>query len=160
MEKKTMKTIEKVFSYLRYLLGKDIDMYQYEDRFNLQKLTYLLQSAGLDFSYLFGWYIKGPYSPKLASEAFRYVDSGQRKVTGIPNNDKEILDMIKLRFSGILDDAKQLELYASLLFIKNDSGISLRNEEKLSNTLLSLKPWFKMDETIKAIKRLKEAAFL
>jgi uncharacterized protein YwgA len=39
-------------------------------RFNIQKRVYLIQIAGCDLSYRYGWYLRGPYSKTLTADAF------------------------------------------------------------------------------------------
>ncbi len=40
------------------------------DRLILQKTVYLLQAFGIYLGYQFNWYLRGPYSPHLAKDAF------------------------------------------------------------------------------------------
>src|SRR5205807_10531285 len=42
----------------------------FEKRLEFQKTIYLLQEAGADLGYQFGWYKHGPYSSSLADDAY------------------------------------------------------------------------------------------
>ncbi|HME54131.1 MAG TPA: hypothetical protein VKM55_18040, partial [Candidatus Lokiarchaeia archaeon] len=39
-----------------------------DERIILQKTIFLLKQLGYDLKYNFNWYLKGPYSPALASD--------------------------------------------------------------------------------------------
>jgi hypothetical protein len=51
-------------------LNHNLDLSEFDHRLVLQKTVYLLQAAGIDLGYNFGWYIRGPYSPGLTRDAF------------------------------------------------------------------------------------------
>lgn len=47
------------------------------DRKRVQKAVYLAQAAGVDLGYSYGWYLRGPYSPRLTRDYFA-LDEGLR----------------------------------------------------------------------------------
>jgi len=149
--------ISKIFAIFRYINGRKIDMRNYNDRLNLQKLTYILKKAGFNFSYYFSWYVKGPYSPLLASDAFNYFESNEDINEKLSEAELKIVKDLKIAFGNELQNPNKLELYASLLFIKSTSAIELSEDEKLSEKLISLKPWFNKEEVKEAIKKLRES---
>jgi hypothetical protein len=79
-----MDAMEPRYAALKLLLDElDVNARPrtFADRKGLQKAVYLGQRAALDLGYRFGWYIKGPYSPGLASDSFALkesLDSGDR----------------------------------------------------------------------------------
>ena len=46
----------------------------FDRRKTIQKAVYLGQLTGVDLSYRFGWYLKGPYSPSLAEDYYHLAD--------------------------------------------------------------------------------------
>jgi uncharacterized protein YwgA len=48
----------------------DYKLQTFGDRLILQKTVYLLQAFGIYLGYQFNWYLRGPYSPHLAKDAF------------------------------------------------------------------------------------------
>jgi uncharacterized protein YwgA len=48
----------------------DYNLQTFSDRLILQKTVYLLQAFGIYLGYQFNWYLRGPYSPQLAKDAF------------------------------------------------------------------------------------------
>ena len=51
--------------------GESLKLELFEDRLALQKVTYLLQEAGVVLGYDFTWYVRGPYSPSLTKDAYQ-----------------------------------------------------------------------------------------
>jgi hypothetical protein len=47
-----------------------VELDTFSRRFNLQKRVYLIQVAGCDLGYRYGWYLRGPYSKNLTADAF------------------------------------------------------------------------------------------
>jgi hypothetical protein len=45
----------------------------FNDRLILQKTVYLMEQFGLNIGYHFSWYLRGPYSPSLARDAYTVV---------------------------------------------------------------------------------------
>ena len=56
----------------------ELDIPSEIDNFNqrktIQKAVYLGKLTGVDLSYRFGWYLKGPYSPSLAEDYYHLAD--------------------------------------------------------------------------------------
>lgn len=48
----------------------DCGVNSFDDRLVLQKVVYLLETLGMKLGYRYNWYIHGPYSPALASDAY------------------------------------------------------------------------------------------
>jgi len=64
--------LEKVIAGLKYwnLILDPVN--SYENRFLLQKLTFLSQSLGMKLSYNFGLYVAGPYCSQLADDYYKH----------------------------------------------------------------------------------------
>ncbi len=53
------------------IYGKDLNFFDFDDRLQIQKTTYLLQELGLHIGeYGFRWYKRGPYSQAVHDDAF------------------------------------------------------------------------------------------
>ena len=100
----------KLFSLIKELLGRDIDINKFNDRLILQKLTYILKNAGLDFGYRFNWHIRGPYSISLSSDAFEFYQNPDRGCVEISDKDKRYLREIRNFLSQDINNAEKLEL--------------------------------------------------
>jgi hypothetical protein len=51
-------------------LSVPIDVSSIDNRKAMQKAIYLAQAAGVHLGYSFSWYVKGPYSPRLADDYY------------------------------------------------------------------------------------------
>jgi len=161
---KTKKTnmnmvgVERVFAIFKAINGRYPKLDVHDDRLNIQKLTYMLQSLSLPFHYRFNWYFKGPYSPTLASEAFGYVEKGIDKGIELTVEEKKAVSELQLAFSRDITEPNKLELYASLLFLKKQNKWNFSEDgEKLADKLVSLKPWFTREDATSAIATLKNS---
>ncbi len=152
-----MSNIARIFAIFEKINGRKLEMNKYDDRLNLQKLTYILQKAGLNFGYRFTWYVKGPYSPPLASDAFDYEERGIKENIELSQTEQKIAENLKNKFGDGVTNPDKLELYASLLFLSSTESISLSDEERLSERLVSLKPWFEKEQAKQAIRKLRDS---
>jgi hypothetical protein len=100
----------------------------FSKRFRVQKRIYLAQIAGADLGYRYGWYIHGPYSTGLTSDAFtlkQEIDDGDTEFDEYrlhPDVTKRLETAKELcqkpgRFGGTTDE--WLELLASLHFLRH-----------------------------------------
>ena len=117
------------------------------DRKRVQKAVYLGQLTGVDLSYRYGWYLKGPYSPSLARDYFSLAEaigSGER---GYGNKELHPLVMRKLRKVSKLMNPPQelkklpqedwLELLSSVHYLR---VISNADRKGALNTFKRVKP--------------------
>jgi len=146
----------KLFSLIKELLGRDIDINKFNDRLILQKLTYILKNAGLDFGYRFNWHIRGPYSISLSSDAFEFYQNPDRRCVEISDKDKRYLREIRNFLSQDINNAEKLELIASLLFLKNEENLSF-SDPRLVSQLHSLKPWFTERQIKSALNKISSS---
>ena len=123
------------------------DMDDFDERLRLQKIVYLLWAYGVSLGYGFSWYVRGPYSPKLASDGYAIDDEIFERGRRIRfNNQDEIIRSLN-RFKKILgekmDDPLYLEILASLHYIKKVAFNGRDNFEGISRWLTSHKPYLK-----------------
>ena len=97
-------------SDLRLVLSKCLNildlqrpnMEDFDERLRLQKIVYLLWAYGISLGYGFNWYVRGPYSPKLASDGYTIDDELFERGRGIRfNNEEEVVESLN-RFKEIL----------------------------------------------------------
>jgi len=88
-------------------------------RLIVQKTIYLLEQFGLNIGYYFSWYLRGPYSPSLARDAYELTKSyPEVQVVKFADSSKEkkfceFLSFIK----PIAKDYSSLEKIASIHFL-------------------------------------------
>jgi hypothetical protein len=114
-------------------------------RKTIQKAIYLAQRAGVDLGYRFGWYIRGPYSPPLATAYYGLAEAlasdeaiGPRELrSDLRNRLKAIRPLMDVPSGLSLHQADWLELLASLHYL-----LTIRNQdlEKATTTLQKEKP--------------------
>ncbi len=63
-------------------LGVPDSIAEVDDRKRIQKAIYLAQAAGVDLSYVFGWYVMGPYSPALTRDYYTLALALEAKDNG------------------------------------------------------------------------------
>lgn len=134
----------------------NFDLSTFEGRLVLQKTVYLLQSFGLYFGYKFSWYVHGPYSPDLTTEAFK-LQSIYRKVPQAKfaktRTEKHFQDY--LRFIGDKkNDADWLEQLACthFLWVLNPTA----SRKQIIQAVLDHEPHFTMIQCQKAWDYLVE----
>jgi len=99
-----------------------------DDRKRLQKAIYLVQTAGVDLGYRYGWYLMGPYSPGLTRDYYELDEATDEQVTRLelkPAVKKKISDLRGLLSSPSdfpLADEDWLELLSSVHFLVKVSG--------------------------------------
>ncbi len=106
-------------------LGLDVRVDTFDDRLILQKAVYLAQAAGVKLGYYFRWYIRGPYCPALASDAFVVADEPEDVVDAIvgehslDGKSQTKLETVKelVPEGDTSEVASRLELLASVHFL-------------------------------------------
>jgi len=96
---------------------------QFQADFNarliLQKTIYLLEQFGLNIGYSFSWYLRGPYSPSLARDAYELTKSYpevQVVKFADPSEEKRFCEFLSL-IKPIAEDYSCLEKIASIHFL-------------------------------------------
>ena len=142
----TKAVLSKVLEILE--LGKP-DMSTFDNRLQLQKIIYLLQSSGMSLGYGYNWYVKGPYSSPLAHDLFGIEKSTEiyEKNEGIKFKDHEHivhkLESFRDFLGDDINDVKYLEVLASLHYINETTFLGKDDESELKHRLLEAKPSLK-----------------
>jgi len=105
----------------------NIEIDTFEKRKTLQKKIYLLQLTGTDLGYRYNWYLKGPYCPSLANDAFtlrdeiKYDDefNDYELNTKTKNRFKTLDKIISMPDDSEIAEPEWLELLASLHYLKH-----------------------------------------
>lgn len=100
-----------------------------DKRLILQKAVFIAQLCDVDLGYRYNWYIRGPYSPDLASDYYRFADDGivdgeevhfAGNVSEKINNVKNLLDL-----ESAENRKDWLEALASIAFLIKKSNKTL-----------------------------------
>lgn len=93
-----------------------------QDRLVVQKAIYLAQTM-VPLGYSYGWYLKGPYSPRLTRDYYEFSqasleENGVSLKTTVKNLLKPIKDLISQKPDGVVL-AHWLELLASIHYLRD-----------------------------------------
>jgi len=148
--------IAAVFALFRRLMGRDLDMGDYKNRLIVQKMTYMLKFVLNRLDYSFSWYVRGPYSPVLTNEAFKFSDRRSAKDYEFDDNEKYAAERIRSLFDVASENA--WELYASVLYMIKENKVFER--DKLVFLIHSLKPWFTEKQISEAFDKTCDSGIL
>jgi uncharacterized protein YwgA len=120
-------------------LGVEPEIETVDDRKRVQKAIYLGQRAGVDLGYRYGWYKKGPYSPRLTRDYYALaeaLDIGESAGTAkLKPSEATKLRRIRPLFAvpaGVaLSPEDWLELVASVDYLKRVSKVSDADAKKV-----------------------------
>ncbi|MEM3594689.1 MAG: hypothetical protein QXS27_08150 [Candidatus Jordarchaeaceae archaeon] len=117
-----MERKEKLLHFLAFLkeeLNFNFNKDSFEDRIKLQKYVRIAKLFGLDLGYRFNLYLRGPYSPDLASDYYG-LSGPMPELARLDNFDsKKFLKMVRDK------DTRWLETAATIISVKdNNPGIS------------------------------------
>lgn len=148
-------------------LGIELDMGSFDRRLIVQKAAYLAQAAGVGLGYYFRWYLRGPYSPDLTSDAFGIQDEL------VANNDEAeswVLDdrsQSRLRDLGPLlsppsgqDKARYLERLASIHFLVSRNQVGGDSPEQVQTVLECNGKNYNLPEVNQALDQLRKHELL
>ena len=137
------KVLCKVFDILEVGIP---NMSEFSNRLKYQKIVYLLQSFGLSLDYDFSWYLKGPYSSRLAHVLY-YIESHpliyqDSKQLTFKDNDVivEELNKFKKTLGSSINDVLYLEVLASLYYINMARFSGNGTITQLKDSLFDIKP--------------------
>jgi uncharacterized protein YwgA len=122
----------------------------FQDRLKLQKTVYLLQAFGIFLGYNFNWYVYGPYSPGLASDAFGMAP-GLTNFEPIWFSDPEVENRFEqfLRFvSQKKDSPDWLELVASIHMLRQ--MYPQKSREEIFDRMAAKQPHLPNEERVAA----------
>lgn len=147
-----MKLREKLFEIFDMLEVKH-DLQTFDNRKQLQKLTYLIQMFKVSLGFEFSWYIHGPYNSALT--AVFYDDPGANIETSkITSEDRDKLKELREFLGTDIKSSRNLELIGSLHFLMNASKKEELNEDKITEDFLKIKSQFNRDEVKSYFKRI------
>lgn len=114
------------------------------DRKRVQKAIYLAQLSKLDLGYRYGWYLMGPYCPKLTQDYYELDNEADTTDDlSLNPNAKALLSQVKPLMS-VPDELKPelglvdwLELLASYHFLRK---VSAMDDERATKTFKEKKP--------------------
>jgi hypothetical protein len=143
--------------------GVPLRVGQFDERLIIQKSVCLLQYAGVHLGYRFRWYLRGPYSTDLTSDAFwlagRASDLPEElKGWRLDDESRDRINKLKGLFTGapLTKLAKNLELLASALFIIRTGQAKPDDYARISELLnINDKP-FSAAEVSKAMETLRK----
>ncbi len=153
-------------SYINSLHNFDLSDFgsNFEKRLELQKVVYLLQEAGADLGYHFGWYIHGPYSSSLADDAYPLSTSGSfLKTFQRPVNERAITRVKSLVDSvpGAKKRSYWLELLSSVHYVTVHSFPVAKSKKEAMNSILKVKRGkFSTQNISKAYDLLQSKSFI
>lgn len=152
-----MGNLKKLASFYKSLfqLAK-VDMSSMTQRILFQKAVYLAKEIGLGFDgYEFGWYVRGPYSPSLATDGYALYTSDEDHCTyRFREPELAKIGIIKKLFHKEIEakDSNLLELYASILFCFDEA----KTEDELLKVIKEKKGWYSEQEIREGIEKIKE----
>lgn len=123
-------------------LGVPFTLTTFSDRLIIQKAICLAQAGGIQLGYDFRWYLRGPYSPALARDAFAVaaeIAEGDDESSGWKFDEESqalverIAQMIEPHKSS--DRAGKLELLASVHFVVTRRDIPQDDLPQLTETM-------------------------
>jgi uncharacterized protein YwgA len=147
-------------------LGIDHHIDTVTERLTLQKAIYLAQAAQVDLGYSYGWYLRGPYSPRLTQDYYNLASlSDEDLLDGLAAHElkeavkkhlRKVRALISAETRGEVSLARWLELLASLHYLLKVSHLDEAGaRQRIEGTKPHLAPF--VDRGIAA---LREGGFL
>lgn len=98
-------------------------MDSFDNRLKLQKIVFLMRSAGIDIGYSYSLYLRGPYSPGLTRDAFIIQDWDviQEIRFSSPEHETNFVGFLR-KIEPHKNDSRWLEVASTLLLIKELRG--------------------------------------
>ena len=111
-------------------INKKPFMNQFDDKLEVQKITYLAQEYGMDLGYEFAWNRRGPYCKQVSEHAHKILDSNVDTDTNWANENEKLQEFAKI-IKPYLSNTEWLEIAASLAYLRKDSY----NEKRLDQII-------------------------
>jgi len=146
--------------------GLPIDVSRFDQRLIIQKAVCLMQDIGVHLGYRFRWYLRGPYSTDLASDAFFLAGNGQ-EISGelsrwsLDKESKAKITALKDLFSGtsVAVLAKTVELLASIVFLIRTRQANTSDPREIARILKLNGKSFTAVDVEKACGQLRQHGF-
>jgi len=116
----------------------------YNTRFQFQKITYLIQSMGIELNYNFGIYLSGPYCSKLADDYYEFGKTTGNLISDYNplKEEIEVFEKIKTNvFDKEIKDGRNLEFLetiTTLIYLKEKNPTW--TEDDFFNEIKQIKP--------------------
>jgi uncharacterized protein YwgA len=144
-------------------LGMAPTMDSFDQRLTLQKTIYLIQQLGVPLGYHFSWYLRGPYSSELTSDAYANLDSEVpegwtlgKSLDAKLSKAKPFIDRIRKK----RDSVQELEKLASVLFVIKTGQASVKDTGKITARMQAAGKGFTQEEVDDAVQTLHQNGFL
>jgi len=136
---------------------------EFDNRLLVQKAVYLLQQRGVELGYPYNWYVRGPYSSRLADDLFSLVDTpmsetDEVKAYGLGEKTRALIGNVKGLFEPnfpLSERARHLELLASVLFLIKTNQAKPDENQNLSTILKANGKQFEAEDAQRAVALLK-----
>lgn len=153
-------------SYIESLeLGPKLRSFRtdFDKRLEFQKTIYLLQEAGADLGYQFGWYKHGPYSSSLADDAYVLASLPPTVLASFRVSvDQDAIKRFKELTSDISKDVTYyLELISSVDYVTSHSYPKAKTKKEAVDSIFALKgDRFRKPDIEAAYDLLKSKGFI
>jgi uncharacterized protein YwgA len=138
--------VQLIGDYYFSMFGEPVSVESFQKRLQFQKFVYTLAHFNIipEAKPLFNWYIRGPYSSTIMDIAYELRSSDM-------SFESKPLPSELSFFNEIKNDSRKIELYASLLFLK-DARYSKSEAKKL---ILIRKPDYSLEEIEEMISHIR-----
>ncbi len=158
-----MNSPEKLLTLFQ-AIDKKLSMNQFDDKLEIQKITYLAQEYGIDLEYEFEWNKRGPYCKQVSEHAHIIIDSSRNiSIDNNLKNEKEKLSQFVKIIKPYMDNTEWLEIAASLLYLRKDSYENMELNQIIGYLIEDLTYGYKnFNEALvrKAISEMSKKGFL
>lgn len=151
--------MDKLVSAIRYVgLKPNID--EYEWRFRIQKLAFILEVLGFGIEYKFFLHKEGPWSPDLNKAYYdqKSVYESDEKAFELKDDDIRTLDRVKESIDFVFSPHQVIEGTATALFLYENAGNKIDDSE-LSEKLKQKKSHLSNSDIVLSINNMKKLLF-
>jgi uncharacterized protein YwgA len=136
-------------------MGFQLDISRFDDRLIAQKIVCLLELKGLELGYPYSLYVRGPYSPDLTIDLYKFTDEFQESETETRLNtaEKDAVDNL----NGIFGlKPVLLEIGATYgYYTKRENCDPLEARKRVKQ----LKPFYSQAQIAVGVSKAKEYLF-
>ena len=158
-----------------YLSAFDLDHFMkgfehdFDKRLEVQKAIYLLQESGADLGYHFSWYLRGPYSPTLADDAYsllgvqmtRFLTETEPIPQDVMQKFLNLMRIVKRKSATPKEESRWLEILSSVHFVMKHSYPRPKTEDEGIDYIARLKGnRFSKPEIEESYEILRKIGFL
>jgi len=144
-------------------LGVPATMTSFDERLALQKTIYLAQQVGVPLGYQFSWYLRGPYSKDLTSDAYAGLGTQTPEGWNLGPSAGAKLERFRPFINSVRlqpNPVRELEKLASVLFVIKTGQAPEKDTAKIAARMKAAGKDFDQREVDGAVKILQENGFL